>query len=245
MNIQQLHYIVALNEHQQFHRAAESCFVTTATLSMMVKKLEDELEVVIFDRSKQPIVPTDLGNVIIAKSETILLHNKELEKLAKDIKNDVSGGIRMAIIPTLAPYLSHLFIPKLIRKYPQIRIKLYEWNTSQIVEALRQDKLDIGIAATPLNIPEIKEKPIFQYTLVAYTTDENLLQNKSSITSKDVNPKKLWLLEEEHCLHAQVLNLCALKKKYEKNTQLDFEIGSIETLLNIVSVNKGITILPD
>ncbi|MCA5006463.1 LysR substrate-binding domain-containing protein [Sphingobacterium bovistauri] len=245
MNIQQLQYIVAIDEHRHFQRAAESCFVTPATLSMMVKKLEEELEVTIFDRSKQPISPTDIGNSIIEKAKTVLYHIKDLENTAKGNSNDMEGDIRIAVIPTLAPYLSHLFLPQLIQKYPNMRIKLYEWNTNQIVEALNHDRLDIGIAATPLGRAEIKELPVFYEKLVAYTTDENYDDNKEFIAPQDINLKKLWLLEEDHCLRAQVANLCSLKKKYGKNLQLDFEAGSIETLLNMVNINNGITILPE
>ena len=244
MNIQQLQYIVAVDEHRHFQRAAEACFVTPATLSMMIKKLEEELNAIIFDRSKQPIVPTETGNLIIEKAKTILYHVKDLENTAKISHEEISGEVRIAIIPTLAPYLSHLFIPNIMRKYPDLRIKLYEWNTNQIVEALNHDRLDIGIAATPLSRPEIKEMPVFYESLVAYTTERDS-EEKEFIVPKDINLKRLWLLEEDHCLRAQVANLCSLKKKYGESLQLDFEAGSIETLLNIVNMNNGITILPE
>lgn len=245
MNIQQLQYIVAVDEHRHFQRAAEACFVTPATLSMMIKKLEQELSIIIFDRSKQPILTTDIGNSMIEKAKTVLFHIKDLENTAKDNSNDMAGEVRIAIIPTLAPYLSHLFIPALMNKYPQLKIKLYEWNTNQIIEALNHDRLDIGIAATPLNRQEIKEYPVFYEKLVAYTTEKRLEENKEYITPKDINLKRLWLLEEDHCLRAQVANLCSLKKKYGRNMQFDFEAGSIQTLLNIVHMNEGITILPE
>jgi len=245
MNIQQLQYIVAVDEHRHFQRAATACFVTPATLSMMIKKLEEELNCTIFDRSKQPVVPTDIGNSIIEKAKTILFHIKDLENTAKDNINDMTGEVRIAIIPTLAPYLSHLFIPALMTKYSQLKIKLYEWNTNQIIEALNHDRLDIGIAATPLNRQEIKEHPVFYEKLVAYTTEKNSEEYKEFIAPKDINLQRLWLLEEDHCLRAQVANLCSLKKKYGRNLQFDFEAGSIETLLNIVQMNEGITILPE
>lgn len=245
MNIQQLQYIVAVDEHRHFQRAATACFVTPATLSMMIKKLEEELNCTIFDRSKQPVVPTDIGNSIIEKAKTVLFHIKDLENTTKDNSNDMAGEVRIAIIPTLAPYLSHLFIPSLMAKYSQLKIKLYEWNTNQIIEALNHDRLDIGIAATPLNRQEIKEHPVFYEKLVAYTTEKDSDENKEFIAPKDINLQRLWLLEEDHCLRAQVANLCSLKKKYGRNLQFDFEAGSIETLLNIVQMNEGITILPE
>ena len=245
MNIQQLQYIVAVDEHRHFQRAAEACFITPATLSMMIKKLEQELNLTLFDRSKQPIVPTDLGIPIIEKAKTILFHIKDLEHTAKYSSEEIAGEVRMAIIPTLAPYLSYLFLPKLISKYPNLKIKLYEWNTEQITDALINNKLDIGIAATPLNLDSIREKPLFYEKLLAYSEEVDSKENKKFLAPEDINLQRLWLLEEDHCLRSQVVNLCKLKKKSVNEMQLDFEAGSIETLLNIVGINQGITIIPE
>ncbi len=245
MNIQQLQYIVAVDEHRHFQKAADACFITPATLSMMIKKLELELDVVIFDRSKQPVVPTDLGIAIIEHAKTVLYHVKNLENTAKKGNEEIAGEVRLAIIPTLAPYLTHLFLPKLLNKYPKLSIKLFEWNTNQIIEALNHDRLDIGIAATPVNRPEIKELPIFYEKLLLYSAQVPTRPNNRMIAPKDIDLKKLWLLDEDHCLRAQVANLCSLKKKKNYSEQLDFEAGSIESLLNIVHMNQGITIIPE
>ena len=245
MNIQQLQYIIAVDEHRHFQRAADACFVTPATLSMMIKKLELELGIIIFDRSKQPIVPTDIGNTIIDKAKTIIFYIKDFEQTAKSEADQIAGEIRIAIIPTLAPYLTHHFLPQLMDRYPLLKIKLFEWNTLQIIDALNHDRLDIGIVATPLNRSEIKEHPLFKERLVAYTAEKKFEQSKEYIVPAEIDLKKLWLLEEDHCLRAQVANLCSLKKKYGNNLQLDFEAGSIETLINIVDMNKGVTILPE
>ncbi len=245
MNIQQLQYIVAVDEHRHFQKAADACFITPATLSMMIKKLEQELNLIIFDRSKHPISPTDLGIPIIEKAKTILYHIKDLEHSAQYSTEEIAGEVRIAIIPTLAPYLSYLFLPSLLKKYPKLKIKLYEWNTEQITDALKHNRLDIGIAATPLHISEITETPIFYEKLVAYTEEISSTLPKTYIAPEDINLKRLWLLEEDHCLRSQVINLCSLKKKHEENLQIDFEAGSIETLLNIVGINEGITIIPE
>ena len=246
MNLQQLQYIVAVDEHRHFQRAADACFITPATLSMMIKKLEQELNITIFDRAKHPVAPTTIGEQIIEKAKTVLYHVKDLENTVKSNNEEIAGEIRIAIIPTLAPYLSHLFLPSLIKKYPDLNIKLYEWNTDQIIESLNHDRLDIGIAATPLSRAEINETPMFYEKLVAYSAEKNQnRENKSFIAPNDINLNRLWLLEEDHCLRSQVINLCSLKRKFGKKLQLDFEAGSIETLINIVDMNEGITILPE
>lgn len=245
MNIQQLQYIVAVDEHRHFQKAAEACFVTPATLSMMIKKLEQELNLILFDRSRQPIVPTTAGIPIIEKAKTILFHIRELEHTAKYATEEIAGEVRIAIIPTLAPYLSHLFLPDLLKKYPKLKIKLYEWNTDQITDSLIHNRLDVGIAATPLHIPEVIELPVFYEKLFAYSEEQSVQPQKAFLAPEDINLKRLWLLEEDHCLRSQVINLCSLKKNQAKDLPIDFEAGSIETLLNIVGINNGITIIPE
>lgn len=245
MNIQQLQYIVSVDEHRHFQKAADACFVTPATLSMMVKKLEQELNIILFDRSKQPVLPTELGMPIIEKAKTILYHIEDLLHTANFAKEEVAGELRVAIIPTLAPYLTHLFLPELMHNYPLLKLKLFEWNTEQIIEGLSHNRIDIGIAATPLHYPEIKETPLFEEQLLAYASSSKKLGQKKYIQPEDIDLNKLWLLEEDHCLRSQVLNLCSLKKKQLDKSGLEFEAGSIETLLNIVSINEGITIIPE
>lgn len=245
MNLQQLQYIVAVDEHRHFLKASEACLITSATLSMMIKKLEQELDVVIFDRSKQPVFPTELGIPIIEKARQVLYHVKELESIAKKGNNELQGEVRIGIIPTLAPYLSHLILPPLMEAYPQLKIRLFEWNTNQIVEALKHDRLDVGLAATPLNNPEIQEFPLFYESLVVYSTENHGQKKKKYLAPEELNMKRLWLLEEDHCLRSQVTNLCSLRKKYADQDQLEFEAGSIETLLNMVEMNEGLTILPE
>lgn len=246
MNIQQLEYIVAVNDYRHFQKAAAACFVTPATLSMMIKKLEEELGVIIFDRRHKTVTPTDIGTIIIEKAKSALFHLKEVTHVATYANEDVAGIIRIGIIPTLAPYLTHLFLPSLMNAHPKLSIKLYEWNTNQIIDALKHNKLDIGIAATPLAHEDIKEHPLFYERLVAFSADAAQKQTvKKYLLPEDINIDKLWLLEEEHCLRSQVMNLCTLKKKNKDQLPLDFEAASIETLLNIVEINKGVTIIPE
>lgn len=243
MNIQQLQYIVAVDEERHFQRAAERSHITPATLSQMVKKLEAEFGVVLFDRSKQPVITTEEGRILVDKARNILQYIKDFELTARSAGDVLAGEVRIGIIPTLSPYLSHLFLPSLLEKFPQLRIKLHEWNTSQIVEGLINDKIDVGIAATPTRATEVREKPLFYEELLVYTAQPG--GEGEYIVPEDIDLSKLWLLEEEHCLRSQVSKLCSLKKKYDDDAQLEFEAGSIATLLNMVKVNQGLTVIPE
>lgn len=226
-------------------KAAEACFVTQATLSMMVKKLEEELEVIIFDRSKQPVVPTDTGKKIIAQAQVVLKETGQLKEVARTVKNEVQGQLRIGIIPTLAPYLLPLFLYDLLKKYPQVKVRISELNTGQIIEQLGNDQIDVGILATPINAEGIKEYPQFYEKLVAFVSDSEETLNKKYILPEDIDVNRLWLLEEGHCLRSQMMNLCELRNKSTDLGNLEYEAGSIESLLKIVEINKGITVIPE
>jgi len=245
MNLQQLEYIVAVDKHRHFQRAADECCVTQATLSMMIKKLEEELEVILFDRSKQPVVPTETGKGIILQAKVILKETSYLRQLANDTKAEVKGQIRIGIIPTLAPYLLPLFLYNLLKNNPQLKVKISELNTNQIVEQLEKDHLDVGILATPINIEGLKEYPLFYEKLVVFVSDKETTLKKKFILPEEIDVNRLWLLEEGHCLRSQMMNLCELRKKNSDFSNLEYEAGSIESLLKIVEMNNGITVVPE
>ncbi len=245
MNLQQLEYIVAVDKHRHFQRAADECCVTQATLSMMIKKLEEELEVIIFDRSKQPVVPTETGKEIITQAKVILKETSYLKQLANDTKAEVKGQIRIGIIPTLAPYLLPLFLYNLLKNNPNLKVKVSELNTDQIVEQLEKDHLDVGILATPINIEGLKEYPLFYEKLVVFVSDKETTLKKKFILPEEIDVNRLWLLEEGHCLRSQMMNLCELRKKNTDFGNLEYEAGSIESLLKIVEMNNGITVVPE
>lgn len=245
MNFQQLEYIAAVDKHRHFLKAANACFVTQATLSMMIKKLEEELEIIIFDRSKQPVVPTESGKEIIAQARVILKETSLLKQLAVDTKMEVKGQIRIGIIPTLAPYLLPLFLYNLLKNHPQLKVKVSELNTNQITEQLSKDLLDVGILATPINVEGMKEYPLFYEKLIVFVSNEEKTLKKKFILPEDIDVNRLWLLEEGHCLRSQMMNLCELRKKNTNFGNLEYEAGSIESLLKIVEMNKGITIVPE
>jgi LysR family transcriptional regulator, hydrogen peroxide-inducible genes activator len=245
MNIQQLEYIVAVDTHRHFATAAGKCFVTQPTLSMMIQKLENELGIQLFDRSKQPVVTTDAGKDIILQARKILDEVGRMQEIAHNYRGEVKGELRIGIIPTLSPYLLPLFLNNFLKKYPHVKVKIVELTTQQIVERLTTQLLDAGILATPLNLTAIAEDPLFYEEFVVYTSSQESGIKKKYLLAEDIDVDRLWLLEEGHCLRSQVINLCELKKREMEAHNLDYEAGSIETLKKIVDISKGITILPE
>lgn len=245
MNLQQLEYIIAVDNHRHFARAAEACHITQATLSMMIKKLEQELEITIFDRSKHPVLPTEIGKTILGQAQVILRESQKMVQLAGEVKTEFRGELKMGIIPTLAPYLLPLFLESFLKKYPLIKLQVVELNTDQIIRQLTGGRLDVGILATPLGIGGIQETPLFVEEFKVYVSKNEKDLNKRFLIPGDIDVNRLWLLEEGHCLRSQVLNLCELQRKQVSAHNLEYQAGSIESLLKIVEINNGITIVPE
>ena len=245
MNIQQLEYLIAVDSHRNFVKAAEECCVTQPTLSMMIKKLEDELDIKIFDRSKQPIIPTEAGNEIIQQAKIILKETGALKEIAHSLKGELKGELRIGIIPTVAPFLLPIFLRQFLKKYPDIKVKIWEFTTEYIIEKLEKNILDVGILATPLNNSSMLEQPLYKEEFVVYASKDEPVLNKKYLLAEDINLNHLWLLEEGHCLRSQIVNLCELKKKEVTDSNLEYEAGSIDSLIKMVDQYKGITILPE
>lgn len=243
MTLQQLQYVLALDAERNFVRAAEKCFVTQPSLTMQVQKLEDELGVKIFDRSRKPLIPTPIGEQIIAQARIAVQESNRIKELVKESQNDLSGELRVGIIPTLAPYLLPLFAANFEASYPNIRLLVQELQTERIVEMLRQDELDVGILVTPLEERGIKEQPLFLEPMLGYVGKNHRLFSKEKIRLSDLDLDDTWLLSEGHCLRSQILNIC---KAYQNDdsSNLVFESGSLETLERLVESHKGMTILP-
>lgn len=244
MNLQQLEYIVAVDSQRHFAKAAEMSFVTQATLSMMIKKLEDELEIKIFDRSKQPVVPTKEGKEFIQRAKQVLAEVKRLKDYAVEVKGEIRGDIHIGIIPTLAPYLLPLFLKSFVKKYPRLNVYIKEMITDEIILNLISGNLDAGLVATPLNESLIKEYPLFYEEFFVYSSGQDSFPPKKYLLPKMIDIKHLWLLEEGHCLRSQILNLCKLKDKESETANLHYEAGSIESLINLVDRYGGVTIVP-
>ena len=240
MNLQQLEYIIAVDNLRHFALAAQHCCVTQPTLSMMIQKLEQELGVQIFDRSRQPIVPTPAGVEVIEQGRQILREVEKLKDLVSTQKMEISGTIRIDMIPTLAPYLVPFFLSSFLLKYPDAQLSIAEHTTAVLVERLRRNETDLALLATPLNHPDLVEIPLFYEEFLLYGSEENA---KQYILPEDIDPNGLWLLEEGHCLRSQILRLCELHKK--AHGQLSFQAGSLETLRQLVRHHQGVTILPE
>ncbi len=245
MTFVQLEYIVAIDTHRHFAMAAAHCYVTQPTLSMQVQKLEEELGIKIFDRSKQPVIPTEAGAAIIEQARKILSEKSMIGEIVQIKKGVLTGELRIGIIPTLAPYLLPLFVQSFTKKYPQIKLIVNEIMTENIITRLREGRIDAGILVTPLQENGIREQVLFYEELVAYVSRRNRVYKKNYLLAQDIDPNKLWLLEEGHCFRSQIVNLCELRKASKEGSHFDYEAGSIETLRRMVELNDGITILPE
>ena len=244
MTLVQLEYIVAIDTYRSFGLAAAKCFVTQPTLSMQVQKLEDELGVKLFDRSKQPITPTEIGADIIEQARISLKESYKIKELINNQKSVVSGELRIGIIPTIAPYLMPKVISAFMEKYPNVQLVIWEYMTDQIIQELKNGLLDCGILSTPLEDKSLHETPIFYESFVAYLSKSSELINKKNLSAKDISPDDLWLLNEGHCMRNQVINICN-RKKSDKLKTFEYNTDSVETLKRMVEMNKGVTLLPE
>lgn len=240
MTIQQLEYIIAVNKCRHFVAASKDCGVTQPTLSMMIQKLEAELDVTIFDRSKHPIEPTSIGEKIIKQAESSIRELHKVKELVVAETSTLSGPLNIGVIPTLAPYL----VPKLVKlfreKYPTIELSISELNTATLIEALKIESVDMFLAATPLEEDEFFEIPLYYEKFVAYFS-ENHPSRDIPLNANNLPQESLWILEEGHCLRDQIFNFCKTSMSYNQS----FEAGSIETLVRIVDMNGGYSVIPE
>ncbi|MFT7590727.1 MAG: LysR family hydrogen peroxide-inducible transcriptional activator [bacterium] len=246
LSLVQLQYLTALDEHRHFIKAAQSCFVTQPTLSMQIKKLEEELDVKLFDRSKHPIIPTDVGVLIIEQAKKVLNETRKIENILLDYKGKISGDLNIGIIPTISPYLMPQLISQISKRYPEIRLNVRELMTDEIVSLLQKDHLDVGIVATPLEIDGMVEKPIFYEKFCLYLNPSHPAYHLDQLEdAKVLLEDKLWLLSEGNCFRDQAVNLCALKHSTQLKNSFNYESGSIETLIRIVNLEGGATVIPE
>jgi LysR family hydrogen peroxide-inducible transcriptional activator len=243
MTIQQLEYLIAVDKHRHFGHAAESCFVTQPTLSAQLGKLEKELGVILFDRSKMPVIPTEIGVQIIAQAKKVVSESRGILELVAQLKGDISGTLKMGIIPTLAPYLLHRFIRKFLDKYPNVKLEVHEMVTEEVVKKLKNDELDLGIIVTPLDESGIVEKPMFYEKFYAYFSKGHQLLRETEITAQQLKSDELWILQQGHCFRDQVISFCDQRMAGHKN--FHYESGSLEGLRNMVNRYEGVTLLPE
>ncbi|MEO8932825.1 MAG: LysR substrate-binding domain-containing protein [Xanthomarina sp.] len=243
MTITQLYYVLAVAENKNFTRAAEKCFVTQPTLSMQIQKLEDELDVLIFDRSKKPIELTDVGKKIVNQAKNIVNESYRIQDIVDQEKGFIGGEFKLGIIPTVMPTLLPMFLKTFIKKYPKIKLKIEELTTEDIIYRLNEGHIDAAIAATPLKIESIKERVLYHEPFVGYIPENHRLHTKQKIYTSDLDIDDMLLLEEGHCFRDGVINLCkAFKNQIDSSFQL--ESGSIETLIKLSNEGLGMTLLP-
>lgn len=242
MTITQLKYVLAVAEYKNFTLAAEKCFVTQPTLSMQIQKVEEELGIQIFDRTKKPIKITEIGEKIVIQSKSIVNEADRIQDIVDQQKGFIGGEFRLGIIPTIMPTLLPMFLKNFIKKYPKIKLIIEELNTEDIIFKLNNGHLDAAIAATPLHEEKIKEVVLYFEPFVAYIPDDHNAFSKKEIEISDLNMDEILLLQDGHCFRDSVLNLC--KNNNIGNNQFQLESGSFETLIKLADEGLGTTLLP-
>lgn len=242
MNVQQLEYIVALDTFKNFTKAANYCHVTQATLSAMVKKLEEEMDVVLFDRKATPLVTTEIGLRIIEEAKKTLFHLQEIKNLATSGVDVLKGRIRLGIIPTIANSLLPKLLPELLAQFPDLELDIAEMTTTTIIHQLKEGNIDLGILSTPLKDPLIEDEVLYYEALMIYGKED---MSKKYIIPDEIRLNHIWLLEDGHCLSDQFMNLCSLKRNVTLPQKLKFEANSFETLLQMVDHFGGLTMIPE
>ncbi|MCK5824385.1 MAG: LysR family transcriptional regulator [Ichthyobacteriaceae bacterium] len=243
MTITQLEYVLAVAKHRNFTLASEKCFVTQPTLSMQIQKLEDELSVQIFDRSKKPIELTAIGKVIVDQANTVVTESKRISDIVDKEKGRVTGEFKIGIIPTIIPTLLPLFLKTFTKRYTEVNVIVEELQTHEIIKQLKDGVLDIGIVATPLNEQDLIEKPLYYEPFAAYLPQGHSLLKKSKIKPTDLEVKDMLLLEEGHCFRNNVINLC--KPDHEiRTSKLRLNTGSFDALMQLTQDGFGYTLLP-
>lgn len=243
MTLQQLEYILAVNQFRHFAKAAEYCRVTQPTLSAMIQKLEEELDTRIFDRSQQPVCPTPVGIHIIEQAQNILVQANRIKNIIEEEKHSLTGTFKLGILPTVAPYLLPRFFPQLMKKYPDLDIRVVEMKTNDIKKALQTGEIDAGIVASLAGMEELQQTPLFYEQFFAYVSREDALFNNEVIRTSDLNGEQLWLLDEGHCFRDQLVRFCQMKSA--RASQLVYHLGSMETFMRMVESGKGVTFIPE
>jgi LysR family hydrogen peroxide-inducible transcriptional activator len=243
MTLQQLEYIVRLDDERHFVRAAERCFVTQPTLTMQVKKLEEEIGIQIFDRSKKPLEPTPMGEQVLIHAREVLREVQQLKDLVNEEKDRLEGTYELGVIPTLAPYLIPLFLKPLTEQYPEIKLVIKEMQSVAIIEALHRGDLDVGLLVTPLDERHLIELPLFYEPFMLYLPMNHPLRGEKTIRATELPGEDVMVLDEGHCFREQALNICGSMSDSVHNYR--YQSGSIEALKNLVKRDMGFTLIPE
>ena len=243
MNIQQLEYILAVDRYRHFARAAEHCRVTQPTLSMMIQKLEEELEVKLFDRSTQPVMPTEAGRKVVEQARKVLYEIGQIKGIVREEENRLSGIFRMAVLPTIAPYLLPRFLQPLQEKYPEMDLRILEMQTAPTLQALQKGEIDAAIIANQPEEASLAGDTLYYEEFFGYVSPNEPVFEKPLLRTADINDERLWLLDEGHCFRDQLVRFCQREKV--KIHQAAYRLGSLETFMRMVESGNGMTFIPE
>lgn len=242
-SITQLEYLLAVDKHRHFGRAAKECHVSQPSLSAQIQKLEEDLQTIVFDRSKKPILPTIGGQRILDQARVIIREHKRLYDVIAE-GEEISGDFNLAVIPTLAPYLIPIFVKDFSIKYPKVNLIINEYKTADILNMLVDDYLDAALLVTPLYDDRIIERSLFYERFYLYVNENHPFYKRKTIKEEEIETEDIWLLDEGHCFRDQVLKVCGLNKDHRPLSNVTFASGNLETLINLVRESKGYTLLP-
>ncbi len=246
MTITQLEYIVAVATYKSFVVASEKCFATQPTLSMQIQKLEDELGVKLFDRHKHPITVTDIGEIVVNQAKIAISECERIGEIIQLQQKNLSGSFRLAVIPTVAPNILPGLLQNYVKLYPNIKLRVQEMETNQIIIALRNNEIDAALLSTPLEQNGIREYPLFFEPFVAYFSKDEKALSKRLIKPDDIDLERIWLLNEGHCMRNQIINLCSDNlQRLQADRPYRYESSNVETLRRMVEKNGGMTVLPE
>lgn len=246
MTLTQLEYVVAVATYKSFVAAAEKTFVTQPTLSMQINKLEEELSVKIFDRIKHPITPTEVGAKIVEQAKVILAEAGKISEIVDKSQGKVSGKFRLAVIPTIAPNILPKLLDNYSKAFPDVSMVVTEAKTSEIINMLKNDEIDAGLLATPLDDNRLREIPLFYEPLVGYFHAQEKALSKKTINEKDIDLSKIWMMNEGNCLRNQIINLCSEQvQKLQEDKPFRYESGNVDTLRKMVDKNGGMAVFPE
>jgi LysR family hydrogen peroxide-inducible transcriptional activator len=244
MTLTQLEYVLSVNKHRHFGRAAQACAVTQPTLSMQINKLEEELGVILFDRSKNPILPTQEGEAVIDQAQNVIQEYRKVFQVIEVGQKELVGEFRLGVIPTLSPYLVPLFVGDFCHKHPKLDLIIEEHKTEDIMTLLEKDELDAALLVTPLKLNNIVERTLFYEPFSLFISSDHSLSSKEKVKASELNSKGLWLLNEGHCMRTQMAQICSLREGQKSGQNLRFESGNLETLMNLVENYGGYTLIP-
>lgn len=244
-SLTQLEYVLSVEKHRHFGKAARACHVSQPTLSQQIRKLEDDLNIVIFDRVQKPVIATEEGQKFIDQAKVVIQEHQRLLHYAKSGAEGVAGEFRLAIIPTISSFLIPYFIGDFAKLFPKVELFVEEYKTETILQELRNDRIDGAIMATPSGEDGLKEHPLYYEPMVVYAAANHPLLKKTKINPKDLDASELWLLKDGNCFKDQVANFCSISPKADSVfNNIHFQSGNLEVLKNIVYHTKGYTLIP-